>query len=197
MDNQFSKYIALKALAFGWHDDSNTLKFLQDASKDTNETIRETAILLIGQGWWNGNPGALSTLQNCALIDKSPSARNSAIQIISEGGSNNPSVLFFYCNMAKSASDFNTRLFAIKHIGKIWKKDIVALALLKDRAINDTYSGVREMAVSFLGNQWKDDPSILIMLRERVAKEPNPAIREIICKILATKDAKNCISDIF
>lgn len=190
MDNQFSKYVALKALAFGWHNESDTLKILQDhALKDTNETIRETAVSLIGKGWWNGNSDALSMLQNCALTDKSPAARNSAIQVISKGGSNNPSVLVFFCNLAKSASNFNTRLFVIQHIGKIWKKDIVALSLLKDRAIHDTYSGVREIAISLLCEQWKDDLTVLSMLRERASKESNPAIREIIYKILATKDA--------
>ncbi len=187
-DDIILKNIALTALAFGWYDESDTLKLLQNyALKDANEFVRERAISLIGHGW-QGDINNLKMLQNCALNDKAYSVRNSAIQVIA-GWSNNSNTLPFLCDLAKSASDFEIRKSAVQQIGKARKKDIIALELLKDRAANDTYSGVREIAVSVLGEQWKNDPIVLSMLCERAYKEQNPAIRENIFKILATKDA--------
>ena len=188
-DDFISKNIALTALAFGWYDDPDTLKLLQNyALKDANEFIRKTVISLISQEW-QGDTNNLKILQNCALTDNAYSIRNSAIQVIATSWSNNPNALPFLCDLAKSASDFNMRQSAVQQIGSAWKKDITALELLKDRAANDTYSGVRKMAVSLLGEQWKEDSTVSSMLRERVSKEQNPAILEIVRKILATKDA--------
>lgn len=182
------KNIALTALAFGWFDESDTLKLLQNyALKDANEFVRGRAISLIGQRW-QGDTNNLILLQNCALNDKAYSVRNSAIQVISSW-SNNSNALPFLCDLAKSASDFKIRQSAVQQIGKDWKMDIIALDLLKDRAANDTYSGVREMAILLLGEQWKNDSIVSSMLRERYYTEQNPAIREIIFKILATKGA--------
>jgi GTPase SAR1 family protein len=188
-DDFISKNIALTALAFGWHDEADTLKLLQDyALKDANEFIRETAISLIGQEW-QGDINNLKILQNCALTDNAYSVRNSAFQVIATSWSNNPNALPFLCDLAKSASDFNMRLSAVRQIGGAWKKDITALELLKDSAANDTYSGVRKIAVSLLGELWKENPTVISLLRQRASKEQNPAIQTIIHKILTQKDA--------
>jgi len=188
-DDIISKNVALTALAFGWYDEPDTLKLLQDcALKDADKFVRETAISLIGQKW-QGDTNNLKILQNCALTDNAYSVRNLAIQVIAVGWSNNPNALPFMCDLAKSASDFNVRQTVVQQIGNTWKKDNTALEVLKDRAANDTYSGVRKMAVSLLGEQCKEDYTVLSMLRERASREQNPVIREIVRKILALKDA--------
>lgn len=187
-DDFNSKNIALTALAFGWYDEPDTLKKLQEyALKDADELIRKNAISLIGQRW-QSDRNNLEILQNCALLDNVYSVRNSAIQAIA-CWSNNSKALPFLSYLAKSASDFKVRQIVVQQIGKAWEKDITALELLKDRAENDTYSGVREIAVSLLGEQWKNDSVVLSVLRKRVSKEQNPAIREIVRKILAINDA--------
>jgi len=188
-DDIISKNVALTALAFGWYDEPDTLKLLQDyALNDANKFIRETAISLIGQGW-KGDMNNLKILQNCALTDNAYYVRNLAIQVIAVGWSTNHNVLLFMCDLAKSASDFNVRQTVVQQIGNTWKNDNTALEVLKDRAVNDTYSGVREIANSLLGEYWKDDITVLSLLRERASKEQNPAIREIVRKILAIKGA--------
>jgi len=188
-DDFISKNIALTALAFGWHDEADTLKLIQDyALKDANKFIRVTAISLIGQEW-QGDTNNLKILQNCALTDNAYSVRNSALQVIATSWSNDPDALPFLCDLAKSASDFNMRQSAVRQIGGAWKKDITALEILNDRAANDTYSGVRKIAVSLLGEQWEDNPTVISLLRQRASKEQNPAIQTIIHKILTQKDA--------
>ena len=187
-DHNYLRIIALNALAFGWYDEPDTLKLIQDSAlNDSDWRVRETAISLIGQKW-QGDTNNLKILQNCALTDNEYSVRNSAIQVIATSWSNNPNALPFLCDLAKSASDFNVRQNVLQQIGNTWIKDNTALEVLKDRAANDTYSGVREIAVSFLGEQWKDDIKVLSLLRERASRERNPAIQKIIYKILAVED---------
>lgn len=183
-----SKNIALTALAFGWHDDPVTLRLLKmHALKDSDETVRKVAISLIGQGWWHGDTETLEMLQNCSLTDPSDIVRKSAIEVISEHLSNNTNNFTSLSELAKSAKEFKIRQFATLQVGKIWEKDINALKLLKDRALNDTYYGVREIAISLLYELWRDDPTVLGMLYERVSREPNPVVRNIIYKFTTGK----------
>lgn len=187
-DNLFLKYVALVALATGWHNDIDALKLLQKyALEADNEVLRVKAVSLIGQRW-RGDINSLDILQNCALTDKTFFIRNSAIQILTDWLEDDD-ILPRYCDLAKSASDFNTRQFAVQQVSRFWNKNVNVKELLKDRAVNDTYSGVREIAILLLGEQWKEDHTVISMLRERILREPNPAIRESIYKILGTKDA--------
>ena len=74
-------------------------------------------------------------------------------------------------------------------IGKAWKNDTKTLELIKDRAVNDTYYGVRLLAVYFLKENWIEEPDVLNILHDRVFKEQNPAVQKIIYEILNAKDA--------
>ncbi|VVB97418.1 Uncharacterised protein [uncultured archaeon] len=191
-NNPSLRYLALRTLESGWHDDPDTLKLFQEhALNDSYESVRYGAITMLSRGWWRGDIETLEILKVCALRDKDFSVRKSAIQVISAAGSDYSQVLPFLGNLARSATEFKVRQIAVQQIGKMGGNNVDALELLKDRAVNDTYSGVRELAVSLLCEQWKDNPTVLSILRERVTREPNPTIREIIYKILAKKDAGN------
>ena len=80
---------------------------------------------------------------------------------------------------------YEIRTKAVAAVAATWKNDPETLPWLKERALTDDYSRVREAAVQELARGWKDDPETLPWLKERARTDDNLDVRLAAVKELA------------
>jgi predicted NACHT family NTPase len=77
------------------------------------------------------------------------------------------------------------RTHSVAAVATTWKDDPDTLPILKQWAISDDNSAVRQAAVEELARGWKDDPDTLAILKQRATADDAPVVRRAAVQELA------------
>jgi hypothetical protein len=86
---------------------------------------------------------------------------------------------------ATGASSERLQCAAIMELARTWPNDSEILALLRDRALHDKSSAVRNAALAELVDGWPDDPQTLALVNSLARTEPRELVRNDALQLLA------------
>jgi len=144
---------AVEEIARGWKDEPDTLPLLKQlAQSDEDGVVRSAAAKEIARGW-KDEPETLPLLKQLAQSDDDSFVRGTAVEEIAHRWKDKPWMLEFLCDRAVN-DPFerqvdrigNPRQLALKIIIKQYPNHPKTLALLHDKAENDSDEQLREWA---------------------------------------------------
>ncbi|NET56533.1 MAG: NACHT domain-containing protein, partial [Symploca sp. SIO2E6] len=184
--NRDVRQTAVRKIARGWKDESDTLPWLkQQAKSDENGDVRQAAIEEIARGW-KDDPDTLPILKQRAQSDDNEWVRYAAVWEIARGWKDNQDTLPIIKQWAQSDESWLVRGIAMQEIVRGWKDEPDTLPLLKKRAQFDENWFVRGLAMKEIVHGWKDDPDVLPWLKQQAQSHESLLVRATVAREIAT-----------
>jgi len=167
---------AVRAIAYTWKDDPETLPWLKQLAQSHDDSfVPDAAVQELVRGW-KDDPETLPWLKQLAQSDDDWGGRSAAVKELARGWKDDPETLLILKQLAQSNDNSAGRLAAVEELARGWKDDPETLPILKQLAQSDDDSLVPHAALQELARGWKDDPETLPWLKQLAQSDDNWAV---------------------
>ena len=183
---------AVRAIAYTWKDDPETLPWLKQLAQSHDDSfVPDAAVQELVRGW-KDDPETLPWLKQLAQSDDDWGGRSAAVKELARGWKDDPETLPILKQLAQSDDNWDVRYAAVQVLAQGWKDEPGILEWLGDIAINHPFerqanfqNNPRQRALEIMLKQYPDRPKTLEILRDRFANDPDEKVRQFAQKQLA------------